>query len=81
MLQWRRRQAGVLEGSNMNEHILDPSPGWIKPYPFCELNHLTVPSDIGSFSLQSHCADWNALDVGSPMGDEGCIRQDTIDPR
>jgi hypothetical protein len=40
----------------------------MKPYPFWELNHLTVPSDIASSSLQSgdpHRADRNAFHIGS----------------
>src|ERR1700734_2967501 len=40
----------------------------MKPYPFWELNHLTVPSDIASFSMQSgdpHRVDRNAFHIGS----------------
>src|SRR5579871_6199801 len=40
----------------------------MKPYPFWELNHLTVPSDIASFSMQSgdpRHVDRNAFHIGS----------------
>jgi hypothetical protein len=45
----------------------------MKPYPFWELNHLTVPSDIASSPLHfgdPPVVDRNAFHLGAPKRDE-----------
>jgi hypothetical protein len=74
-------ETGALDGRDMYDTAFEPSLGWMNPYPYWELNHLTVRSDIATFSLRFGdplCVDRNAL--GTPRCEKP-HRQGTINPR
>ncbi len=39
-------EASLFDGGDMDKHILSASALRINPYPFCALNHFTVPRAI-----------------------------------